>query len=73
MSRLLPAWLALAAGLALAQPAAGVIDPPAPIPADGPRPRIGLVLSGGGARGLAHVGVLKVLEREHVPIDVIAG
>jgi NTE family protein len=37
------------------------------------RPRIGLVLSGGGARGLAHVGVLKVLERERVPIDVIAG
>ena len=37
------------------------------------RPRIGLVLSGGGARGLAHIGVLKVLEREHVPIDVIAG
>ena len=36
-------------------------------------PRIGLVLSGGGARGLAHVGVLKVLEREHIPIDVIAG
>jgi NTE family protein len=38
-----------------------------------PRPKIGLVLSGGGARGLAHVGVLKVLEREGVPVDVIAG
>jgi len=37
------------------------------------RPRIGLVLSGGGARGLSHVGVLKVLETEHVPIDAIAG
>lgn len=37
------------------------------------RPRIGLVLSGGGARGLAHVGVLKVLERERIPVDVIAG
>ncbi len=37
------------------------------------RPRIGLVLSGGGARGLAHVGVLKVLEQLQVPIDVIAG
>ena len=37
------------------------------------RPRIGLVLSGGGARGLAHVGVLKVLERMQVPIDMIAG
>ena len=37
------------------------------------RPRIGLVLSGGGARGLAHVGVLKVLEAMQVPIDVIVG
>ncbi|MFY8119691.1 MAG: patatin-like phospholipase family protein, partial [Roseateles sp.] len=39
----------------------------------GERPRLGLVLSGGGARGLAHVGVLKVLERERIPVDVIAG
>jgi NTE family protein len=37
------------------------------------RPRVGLVLSGGGARGLAHVGVLKVLEREGIAIDAIAG
>jgi NTE family protein len=37
------------------------------------RPRIGLVLSGGGARGAAHIGVLKVLEELRVPIDVIAG
>lgn len=43
-----------------------------PLPA-ARRPRIGLVLSGGGARGLAHVGVLKVLERERIPVDVIAG
>jgi NTE family protein len=38
-----------------------------------PRPRIGLVLSGGGARGAAHIGVLKMLDRLHVPIDAIAG
>jgi len=37
------------------------------------RPRVGLVLSGGGARGAAHVGVLKVLEEMQVPIDAIAG
>src|SRR5690348_3010232 len=37
------------------------------------RLRIGLVLSGGGARGIAHVGVLRVLEQLHVPIDAIAG
>jgi NTE family protein len=37
------------------------------------RPKIGLVLGGGGARGSAHVGVLKVLEAQHIPIDYIAG
>lgn len=37
------------------------------------RPRVGLVLSGGGARGLAHVGVLKVLEAERIPVDAVAG
>ena len=37
------------------------------------RPRIALVLSGGGARGLAHIGVLKVLEDLRVPIDMIVG
>jgi NTE family protein len=37
------------------------------------RPKIGLVLSGGGARGAAHVGVLKVLEEMRVPVDAIAG
>jgi NTE family protein len=37
------------------------------------RPRIGLVLSGGGARGMAHIGVLKVLEELKVPIDCVAG
>jgi NTE family protein len=34
---------------------------------------IGLVLSGGGARGLAHIGVLKVLERENIPVAKLAG
>ena len=37
------------------------------------RPKIGLVLSGGGARGFAHIGVLKVLEENNVPIDYIVG
>ncbi len=37
------------------------------------RLRIGLVLSGGGARGAAHIGVLEILERLHIPIDAIAG
>lgn len=37
------------------------------------RPKIALVLSGGGARGGAHVGVLKVLEEKKIPIDMIVG
>ncbi len=39
----------------------------------GVRPRIGVALSGGGARGAAHVGVLRVLEEMRIPIDYIAG
>ncbi len=46
-------------------------EPPAA--AAPPHPRICLVLSGGGARGMAHIGVLKVLEDLKVPIDCIAG
>jgi NTE family protein len=38
-----------------------------------PSCKIGLALSGGGARGLAHIGILKVLEQTHIPIDFIAG
>ena len=34
------------------------------------RPKIGLALGGGGARGIAHIGVLKVLEEEQIPIDL---
>ena len=37
------------------------------------RPKVGLVLSGGGAKGAAHVGVLKYLEDNGIPIDYIAG
>lgn len=37
------------------------------------RKKVGLVLSGGGAKGVAHIGVLKVLEEAGIPIDYIAG
>ncbi len=37
------------------------------------RPKIGVVLSGGGARGAAHIGVLKVLEKMYIPIDYVVG
>jgi NTE family protein len=56
--------------LAVAVPAAGAATADADPAA---RPRIGLVLAGGGAKGGAHVGVLKVLEELKVPIDCIAG
>ena len=43
------------------------------MPAAPQRPKVVLVLSGGGARGAAHIGVLKVLEEYHVPFDMIVG
>jgi NTE family protein len=80
---------AAAALVAMGHPAAATESAPAgqgafmsqtqpanPVPAAGAvphRPRIGLVLAGGGAKGGAHVGVLKVLEEMHIPIDCIAG
>ena len=39
----------------------------------GQRKRVGVVLAGGGALGVAHIGVLKVLEEAGMPIDYIAG
>ena len=39
----------------------------------GARPRIGIALEGGGAKGLAHIGVLEWLEEHHIPIDYVAG
>ena len=38
-----------------------------------PEPRIGLALGGGFARGIAHVGILRVLERENIPLHCITG
>ncbi len=67
---LLPGVLAFLAACASApsQAKAGVDEPSA-----AERPRIGLVLSGGGARGAAHVGVIRALEELRIPIDAVAG
>ncbi len=46
---------------------------PAASPPASERPRIGLALGGGALRGAAHIGVLRVLEEEGIPIDLIAG
>lgn len=68
MRRHLYALIAIAlAALSLAAP----VTPSAA--AEPTHPRIGLVLSGGGARGSAHIGVLKVLEELRIPIDVVVG
>lgn len=37
------------------------------------RPRVGLVLSGGGAKGFAHIGIIKILDSLQIPVDYIAG
>jgi NTE family protein len=60
-------------GLCCARPVVAAAGDPPAAAASASRPRIGLVLAGGGAKGGAHVGVLKVLEEMHVPIDCIAG
>src|SRR5688572_24220470 len=67
------AWLAaIFHFMALMMAAGAPAQESAPQPATS-RPRIGLVLSGGGARGAAHIGVLKVLEENRIPVDAIAG
>src|SRR5689334_2656178 len=72
MRRLWPCLVGL--GLLLALKGAGGAAVAQAAHADEPaRPRIALVLSGGGARGFAHVGVLRELQALRVPIDVVAG
>jgi len=61
--------LLLVAILAGAVPAAPQ-EPASPAPA---RPRLALALSGGGARGIAHIGALRALEEAGIPVDAIAG
>lgn len=63
----------LAVSAALCGPAAANSPATAAAESNKHRPKVGLVLSGGGARGAAHIGVIKVLEELRVPIDFIAG
>ena len=52
----------------------GYAEPPAPPPApERRRPKVGLALGGGFARGIAHLGVLRCLQQHGIPIDCIAG
>ncbi len=72
-----PATLAATVGgvllLASAPLQAQQPDSQATVAAEKERPRIGLALSGGSARGFAHVGVIEVFEEAGIPVDVIAG
>jgi NTE family protein len=63
---------ALCLGLGLAAISAAQDAPPASSPAEHPRPRLALALSGGGARGIAHIGALRALEEAGIPVDAIA-
>lgn len=66
--------VALLALGSLACAAAPVVPPgPAGPAAEAPRPKVGLVLGGGAARGFAHVGVIRVLEQEKIPVDLVVG
>ncbi|HUY84771.1 MAG TPA: patatin-like phospholipase family protein, partial [Steroidobacteraceae bacterium] len=73
MRRLAASILCIAAAACGAARAADRAAGGAPAGGGHRRPKICLVLSGGGARGLAHIGVLEVLQRLRVPIDCIAG
>jgi len=66
---------ALLAATALFAALAGcrTVPAPAPPPAEAPRPKVALVLGGGAARGFAHVGVIRALEQEKIPVDLIVG
>ena len=65
-----PATMPGAIPAATPAPASSASSPAVP---RGPRPRIGLVLGGGGAKGAAHVGVLGVLDELRIPVDCIVG
>ena len=73
MSSRIHSLAALLCAAAVLQPLANAQDAVPTVNHPGTRPRIGLVLAGGGAKGGAHVGVLKVLEAMRVPINCIAG
>src|SRR3954470_16534333 len=65
-------WRSLVGALALASSLGGIPAAQAPAPTP-PRPRIALVLAGGGAKGAAHIGVLRVLDELHIPVECVVG
>ena len=68
MKRLLSLFLLLA----LVAPALSAEETESPAPRK-ERPKVGLVLSGGGAKGMAHIGALKIIEEAGIPVDIVVG
>jgi NTE family protein len=66
-------WKSFVSGIAIASLFANPVWAADNVPPPTSRPRIGLVLNGGGALGLAHIGVLRWLEEHHIPVDLVAG
>lgn len=73
---LLGLWLLLACQppppVTVPAPPATAVPPPAP-QGPPPKPKIALVLGGGAARGFAHIGVIRTLEQEKIPVDLVVG
>ncbi len=66
----------LLAACRTATPPLPTAPPPQAPPAaatPGPEPKVALVLGGGAARGFAHIGVIRVLEQERIPVDLVVG
>ena len=63
----------LAAAMAFSLAAAAHQEGSSVAKTDGSRKKVAVVLSGGGAKGMAHIGVLKVLEKAGIPIDIVTG
>ncbi|MEO8677309.1 MAG: patatin-like phospholipase family protein, partial [Casimicrobiaceae bacterium] len=78
LRRPVPPWRAIGTSLLLALLSfATVVLAQAPVAGDATtaerkRPKVGLVLSGGGARGLTHIGVIQILEDMRIPVDFVA-
>jgi NTE family protein len=67
------AWRIAVCALLLGSAWTASAQEPAPSPSPPKRPRVGLALGGGGARGMAHIGVIRALEELHIPIDYVVG
>ena len=77
MSMMLRSFALVAAACLLAACASAPVKPPAPtkpaVQAPLPKPKVGLALGGGAAKGFAHIGVIKMLEANGIQADVVAG